>query len=219
MKKFEKKVDHRSRKAMIDFLDSHFRYDTMNCWNPSTSYANNVKVHNLGLEYEQVMKLYDIMDCEGAYDRANELIWEFGRDHDWQWQVRFNGRSGGYLVLYRGGWEPSEYKSFCTVCGQKNYTAVEKTGCKCGRCGRETRKNFKIPPKHIYTMPGQNVDMNEDFEEWSAEELRDRVQLVEEFDRLCDDIVAEAVWMSDNMAVEEEEIYIPSTRKVLVERA
>lgn len=127
MKKFERKIDRRSRKAMTDFLSNHFRYNTMNSWNRSTSYANNVKVGELGLTHEQVMKLYEIMECEDAYDRANDLIWEFGYQHDWRWQVGFNGRSGGYLVLYKGGWKPDEHKSFCTSCGRKIFCLLRKT--------------------------------------------------------------------------------------------
>lgn len=219
MKKFERKVDRRNRKAMIDFLSGHFRYNTMNGWNLSTSYANNMKVGQLGLTYEQEMKLLEIMECEGAYDGINELIREFGYQHDWQWQVGFNGRSGGYLVLYRGGWKPDEYKSFCTVCGQRNFRTVEETGCRCGRCGNESRRNYEVPPKQIYTMPGKSVDMDESFEDWSIEELRKRVQLVEEFDRLCDDIISEAVWMADNMEVEEQEVHIPTVQKILKEAA
>lgn len=49
------------------------------------------------------------------------------------------------------------------------------------------------------------------------EELRQRVQLVEEFDMLCDEIVAEAAWMADNVSVEEQEIMVPAKRKVLKE--
>lgn len=217
MKKFERKIDRRSRKAMTDFLSNHFRYNTMNSWNRSTSYANNVKVGELGLTHEQVMKLYEIMECEDAYDRTNDLIWEFGYQHDWQWQVGFDGRSGGYLVLYKGGWKPDEHKSFCTSCGQKNFKSVKENGCRCGRCGRDTRRDYEVPPKNIFTMPGQQVDMDEDFRDWNIEELRERVRLVEEFDRLCDDIVAEAVWMADNMEVEEQEVYIPTTQRVLKE--
>lgn len=59
--------------------------------------------------------------------------------------------------------------------------------------------------------------MDEDFRDWSIEKLRERVRLVEEFDRLCDDIVAEAVWMADNMEVEEQEVYVPTTQRVLKE--
>ena len=217
MKKFEKKVDDRSRKEMSDFLKEHFKYDTSNGWNRSTSYANNVKINELGLSHEQEMRLFEIIECDGAYDMANDLIWEFGYAHDWQWQAGFNGRSGGYLVLYQGGWRPSEHKSFCISCGQRNFTTVEETGCRCGRCGRETRRNYEVPPKQIYTMPGKDVDMDEDFEEWSIEELRDRVQLVEEFDRLCDNIVAQAAWMAENMEVAERDVYVPVRQRILKE--
>jgi len=40
---FFKPVDLRSQKAMVEFLSNHFRYNTMNSWNNSTSYANNIK--------------------------------------------------------------------------------------------------------------------------------------------------------------------------------
>lgn len=192
MKQFYKKVDLRSRKAMTKFLEGHFRYDTANGCNRSTSYANNLKINNLGFTNEQEEKLLDMLDCAEAYDNINDKIWKFGYDHDWRWQAVFNGRSGGYLVLYRGGWKPGEYKSFCTSCGQKNYTTVEETGHKCGRCGKETRVNYKNPPKQIYSYPEKSVDMDEDFEEWSMNDLKQRVKLVQEFDRLCDKIVAEA---------------------------
>lgn len=217
MKVFHRKVDLRSRKAMTDFLENHFRYDTSNSWNRSTSYANNLKVDRIGLSNEQVMKLLDIMDCEGAYDNVNDRIWEFGANHYWRWQAGFNGRSGGYLVLYQGGWKPGEHKSYCTACGQRNFTTVEETGCRCGRCGRDTRVNFAVPPKQIYTMPGKGVDMDADFEDWTMDELRERVKLVEEFDLLCDEIVAEAAWMADNMEAVEQEIMVPATRRVLKE--
>jgi hypothetical protein len=39
---FQTKVDHRSRSAMVEFLKGHYRYDTMNSWNRSTAYANNI---------------------------------------------------------------------------------------------------------------------------------------------------------------------------------
>lgn len=52
---FAKEVDTTDRKAMADFLTNHFRYDTMNSWNESTSYANNVKIYNLGIEDKEVL--------------------------------------------------------------------------------------------------------------------------------------------------------------------
>ncbi len=100
---FTKEIDLNDRKAMIDFLENHFRYNTMNSWNCSTSYANDVKLYNIGLTREQEDKLYEIMDCDGAYDSVNELLDDFAYNHNFNWQVGFNGRSGGYLVLYQGG--------------------------------------------------------------------------------------------------------------------
>ena len=47
MKQYYKDIDLRSRKAMTTFLENHFRYPTMNSWNNSTSYANNMKVYKL----------------------------------------------------------------------------------------------------------------------------------------------------------------------------
>jgi len=46
-KHFYKKVDIRKPKDMIDYLKNHFRYNTMNSWNRSTSYANNLKIYKV----------------------------------------------------------------------------------------------------------------------------------------------------------------------------
>ena len=67
MKQFSKEVDLRSRRAMTEFLAKHFRYNTMNSWNQSTSYANNIKVYNLGLNKEQEEKLYAMLDTAEFY--------------------------------------------------------------------------------------------------------------------------------------------------------
>lgn len=215
MKTFYQKVNRRSRAAMTEFLKNHFRYDTMNSWNRSTSYAHNMKIGNLGLTNEQDMKLLELMECEDAYNSINGLISEFGRQHNWQWQARFNGRSGGYLVLYQGETEDSEYKSYCTVCGQQNYKSVAESNCRCGRCGQETRVDYVTPPRQIFMYPGRDVDMNEDFEDWSMDELKERVQLVEEFDKLADKIVSQAAYIADNYVVKFEEHMVPVTRKVM----
>lgn len=216
MKQFSKKVDTRSRKAMIEFLTGHFRYDTANGWNRSTSYAHNLKIYNLGLTSEQESKLLDLMDCDEPYEEIADLIYEFNSSHGFKWQAGFNGRSGGYLVLYQGGQRKSEWKSYCTSCGQKNYRAVEENGCKCGRCSKETRRNLEEALMQVFTCPGKSTDMYEDFEDWSMDELRARVKLVQEFDRLADDIVDLAAYMADNYTVEEEEYFVPATRKVAV---
>ena len=44
---YYKEVDKRYKETMIKFLRQHFRYHTMNSWNKSTSYANNIKLYNI----------------------------------------------------------------------------------------------------------------------------------------------------------------------------
>ena len=130
MKRFSKEVDMRSRRSMTEFLVKHFRYNTMNSWNQSTSYANNIKIYNLGLNKEQEEKLYAMLDTTDFYTYINEMLSDFSAEHNHLWQVGFNGRSSGYLVLYQGYSKPSGYKSFCTECGQRNFKTVEETGNK-----------------------------------------------------------------------------------------
>jgi len=44
---YYKEVDKRYKETLTKFLRKHFRYNTMNSWNRSTSYANNIKLHNV----------------------------------------------------------------------------------------------------------------------------------------------------------------------------
>ena len=47
-------------------------------------------------------------------------------------------------------------------------------------------------------------------------DLRSRVRLVQDFDRLADNMVQKAVFFAQNYAVQEEEYQVTRTRKVLV---
>lgn len=213
---FFKEVDLRSRKAMTEFLTGHFRYYTMSSWNRTTSYANNMKLHRLDFPNELYRSAYEMLDMEEFKEEVSDLIYDWESSYDFQWQVGQNGRMGGYLVMYRGSLRPTEHKSFCTQCGQRNFMAVEESnGNKCGRCGKDARVNYKTPPKERVTYPGQSIDMHESFEDWSMNELRDRVRLVQSFDRLCDQIVDTLIYFLKNYTVGEETIMVPSTVKVL----
>jgi len=178
MKTFLKKVDTRSRKAMADYLSGHFRYHTANSWNGSTSYAHDMKIYNLGLTSEIQGKLYEFMECEDFYRLIDGCIADFGQRHGYKWQAGFNGRQGGYLVLYQG----DKYES-----GQ------------------------------AYSTPGKSTDQREDFSEWGMEELRGRVGLVQEFDRLAEGILHMAANMAKIYRVADEEYTVTRTRKVLEE--
>ena len=214
---FYKEVDKRHREAMTAFLKKHFRYNTMNSWNRSTSYANNIKLHQIdkpeGIDSDTWWEMLWITQWQ---EKLNDFLQAFGRQHEWQWQAGINGRSGGYIVLYRGGIKPSGYKSYCTHCGQKNYQAVAdgQVGI-CGRCDAKARVNFKQTDMQIFTWPGKSVDEYEDFDDWTLSKMRERVELVRDFDKLCDDIVSAFIDTCRNYRIAEEEILVPKTIKVL----
>lgn len=83
-------------------LDEHFRYWTMSSWNCLESYAHNVKLHKLGLTSEQLDRAFELLDedvdTSAFWDGVHELITDFYEETGYM--AGFNGRSGGYLVLY-----------------------------------------------------------------------------------------------------------------------
>lgn len=212
---FARPVDKRSREDMTSFLKKHFRYNTMNSWNHSTSYACNMKVYNFGLDRDITDKLYDLIQVPEFYGRLGKLIEKFNVQHDYLWQAGWNGRSGGYLVLYQGGVQTSKYRSYCTACGQKNYTSIAETGTRCGVCYEESRVDYEMPPKQIVTYSCRGTDMDEDFEDWSLYELRQRTELVQRFDRLADAIVAESLCIAHRHSVVERTVYVPTRELIL----
>lgn len=218
-KTFARDVDLSSAQAMAEFLHGHFRYHTSNSWNRSTSYACDMKATHLGLPSGILDKVFDMMDAENFNDLYSGLMQDFDAGHDYLWQCGFNGRSGGYLVLYQGKTEPSDYKSFCRNCGQRNFRSVAETGTKCGRCGADARVDFAEPPMKISAFPGRGTDMDmdvEDYMEWSEDELRSRTELVQELDALADAIVEAVLEAAVNATIQDETVYVPKTTKVIV---
>lgn len=216
MREFYRPVDMRSRSQMTDFLQKHFRYPTMNSWNGSKSYACNLKIHSLGLSSELTDKLYDMIQTQEFFDYMRDLMDDFDFQHNYVWQVRMNGRSGGYLVLYQGEQQRSEYRSYCTYCGQRNFTSITENSNICGRCGKAARVDYINPPMQSVIYPGRGTDDSEDFEDWDMYELRNRVRLVQELDRLADAMVQRAIALASEFDVVDEEYYVPQTRKTLV---
>ena len=162
MKKFYvTNVDIASPKSMWQFLKDHFTYSTMNSWNGMRSIAHNVKLYNLGLEGDWgvvAQYLADESDAGCLNMFICDEIQEFERENPC-YRVGFNGRSGGYLVLYN----KDNYRSVLPDCVD-DYESYEE---------------FKADVKSY----GQRVS---DFEY----ELRQVVEIVREFDKLCDRLCA-----------------------------
>lgn len=90
-----------SRKKMIEFLKGHFRYWTANSWNRTSSYAQNVKIYNW-VPHELQGKAYEMLQVIEMFDIINMELEKFARKYNYRYQIYFNGRSNGYLVLYQG---------------------------------------------------------------------------------------------------------------------
>jgi hypothetical protein len=202
-----------SKKEMIAFLCTHFRYDTMNSWNRATSYAHNLKIHKV-IPRELQDTAYELIEQGDIYHAINNLIEEFNAEYEYAYQAGFNGRSGGYLVMYQGGKKQSEQKSYCTECNQTNFTDVSK-GNICGKCGEKARVNYDT-----FSYPGKGIDSS-DPEEWqdaSLESIKDRVRLVKRFDRLAKDIIKLTIAWCKKYTVEDKTITVPKTIKVLAQK-
>lgn len=157
---YVKGVDIASTKSMWNFLKEHLTYDTLNSWNRQASFANNVKLYNLNLDgdWTVVMRyLFDEADCGGLQAMIDGEIQTFNEEHYPNYRVGFNGRSNGYLVLYN----EDGYGTVLPEC-VADY---------------DTYEDFKEEVK-----AGWNAYNVSDFNK----ELRDTVELVRDFDKLCD---------------------------------
>lgn len=211
-KQFQKDVDLSSRKDMINFLSNHMKYYLANSWNQIESYANNIKIHNLNVDSKTKDMFYDMLDTD-ATDMAYDVLTDFRTRYDGRYQIASNGRSGGYLVLYKGYKKESQYKSRCTKCGQFNFQFATENDCRCGRCCENTRVNFSHP-LYEYGVTFQPLD-DGDFDEWTDDELKEQVLLVQDFDATCDAYIQALSEIAKDYTVEEEIVYVPETRRVL----
>ncbi len=202
-----------TKQQMTDYLRNHFRYDTMNSWNQATSYAVNVKLHRLKWKTPELANAaYEFLDIREAYDDCNAILRDFALRHDWQWQICFNGRSSGYLVLIHGGYKLLKIAPADMKPGDRHYS---------DRIGRwfdyeEARDKGWLGKdwKQIYTRPGMSVDHCETFDDWDMDALRVRVALVREFDNVCENAVRafqDFVELHDTVVIE-----VPSTSRVKV---
>jgi hypothetical protein len=131
----------------------------MNSWNRQQSIANNVKLYNLNLEGDWTVAmryLFDEADSGNLQLEIDDMIREFEEANPY-YKVFFNGRSGGYLVL----------------CNADNNCSILPECV----ADYDTYTDFKGDVKS-----GWNNYNVSDFDH----ELRDAVEIVREFDKLCD---------------------------------
>ena len=177
---FYQKVNKNNNKEMFEFLKGHFKYSTLNYWNNLWSIANNVKVYKLGLDY----KILDLLQIDN-YFTINTII------EDWEvmhpgYKVGFNGRSGGYLVLYNDNNNKSVLDYYVDT--------------------NDTYEDFKREIQEVYGGL-----------KWYKQELINQVELVQEFDELCDNLLEECKYMLEHYEIVEKERTITQKYYDLVE--
>lgn len=92
------KVDKRKKQDMLNFLNNHFSYWVANSWNISRGYAHNIKVHSV-IPAELQDLAFELLDDEFIYyDIMLPALKQFHAEYP-QYNISFNGRSNGYLVL------------------------------------------------------------------------------------------------------------------------
>lgn len=83
-------------------IGKRIKYWAMNSWNKKTSLAYNMKIHHI-VPTKYLDSAYRLFDFKEPWERVNQLLEDFAIKYNYTWQAGFNGRSGGYLVLYTGG--------------------------------------------------------------------------------------------------------------------
>lgn len=85
-------------------IGKRIMYDTMNGWNNEKSLAYNLKIYNV-IRKDLQDKAYDFLSDENIscelFVGIDELIQEFTKNCKYEYTAGFNGRQGGYLVLYK----------------------------------------------------------------------------------------------------------------------
>ena len=188
---FNKTNKNMSLRQKFDYIHNHFYYYTMNSWNETKSLANNVKIYNLPLTKEEKDKFFELYCNENLIDEIyfhiNTILEDFALENEFE--IAFNGRSGGYLVAYNKN-------NSCNVI-DKDLIDFESYD--------EAIKYYK-------------ENYNWSFRDCQAELksiIERNFEICVLFDDCCDDVLNELKYLLDNARVEEEEIAISKKVKVL----
>lgn len=163
MKKLFQKtgVDICSAKSMFNFINEHYTYFTLNSWNQLQSIAHNVKLYNLKLEGDWCVAmdyLFSENDIGDLQFEIHMMIKDWEADHP-GYLLGFNGRTSGYLVMYN----KDNNRSIVPDC----------------LLGYDTYEEWKQSVKESWY--GECV---KDY----LPTLRETTQLIQSFDKLCDEI-------------------------------
>ena len=158
-------VDICSAKSMFNFINEHYTYYTLSSWNQLQSIAHNVKLYNLKLDGDWCTALAYLEDENDIGDlqfEIHERILDWEKDNP-GYTLGFNGRSGGYLVIYNK--EHNNRVNF------RNILPEWLTGF-------DSYKDWKEYILEYYAYSVKDM----------IPELREYVQVIRNFDKFCDEL-------------------------------
>lgn len=134
-------ISDKTYENKFDYIKSHFQYYTLNSWNRLKSIANNVKIYKLGLTTKQQNAFYEFSACdsEELYTNIGDSIKDFENIFT-SYVVGFNGRSGGYMVLYNKSDNNNVLEE--NVEYSKNYTEYYEICKEEGVCRRDINNSI-----------------------------------------------------------------------------
>ena len=188
-------LKEKTLESKFEYIKDHFTYDIMNSWNNLESIANNVKIFNLKLTREQENRFFELVniDEEYIYDTLNDDIELFKDLGDFN--IFYNGRNGGYLVIV------PDFKLY-----NKNMNILDLFFSD-NIYEYNTFKEYKkesLDSSYGY----DNTDFNDKLEECYF--------LLKAFDKLCDILRADLIYILNNAKIEEEKILEEHIEKTIV---
>ena len=195
-KYYYKGLTERTIEQKYQYIKTHFQYDIMNSWNKLKSFANNVKIYKMGLTNEQQNKFFELMqiDSDFLYYESICIIEEFEKLTNTQ--VYFNGRSGGYMVIVPD----------FNICKRNehllNYYNLENIKY----C--DNYKEFKIE---------QSINSYFSYKDSYKGDIDNVYYILKAFDKLCDILRNELIYILDNYTIEEhEETYTKAVKEIII---
>ena len=151
-------------------------------------YSDKTIAHNVklyNLHLTDWSKALELLELDN-WNTINTMVEDFEREHK-NVEVYFNGRSGGYLILKdKTDREVYNFSDFL----EHDYEDYLECVKYCVKGSYNTQKEL-------------------------TEELRQQVELVQDFDKLCDDLRDELQYMIDNCTIKEEEYTVVQKRRYI----
>lgn len=186
-------LTERTLEEKYQYLKNHFTYDIMNSWNNLKTIANNVKIYNLGLTREQKNKFFELLevDVNEVYNYLNFVIEDF--EELTETEVFYNGRSDGYIVIVPKFDNVKRWEHIFKWMGIEDILYFDNY------------KEFKKEQNEYTGSYNYNY----------KEEIEEAYYLIKAFDKLCDMLRAELIYILDNAKLKEETETIEQTIKYI----